>query len=105
MVPLLYQTSLLLFPLTADQEQYDKILELIGSGVKEGAKLLCGGKACGGDLAKGYFIESTVFADVEDDMRIAKEEIFGPVMQIFKFKVYCLNCLFYFLLPNTCNKL
>merc|ERR1712198_271618 len=36
--------------------------------------------------AKGYYIESTVFTDVDDDMRIAKEEIFGPVMQIFKFK-------------------
>jgi len=69
-----------------DQDQYDKILELIGSGIQEGAKLLCGGKACGGDLAKGYYIESTVFADVQDDMRIAKEEIFGPVMQILKFK-------------------
>jgi len=66
-----------------DQEQYDKILELIESGVEEGAKLMCGGKACGG---KGYFIESTVFADVKDEMRIAKEEIFGPVMQILKFK-------------------
>ena len=70
-----------------DQEQYDKILELIASGVEQGAKLMCGGRACGGDLAKGFFIESTVFADVKDDMRIAKEEIFGPVMQILKFKV------------------
>ena len=70
-----------------DQEQYDKILELIASGVEQGAKLMCGGRACGGDLAKGFFIESTVFADVRDDMRIAKEEIFGPVMQILKFKV------------------
>jgi len=69
-----------------DGEQYEKILELIGSGIKEGAKLMCGGKACGGKLAKGYFIESTVFAEVEDNMRIAKEEIFGPVMQIMKFK-------------------
>ena len=70
-------------------------MELIGSGIKEGAKLMCGGKACSGDLAKGYFIESTVFADVDDDMRIAKEEIFGPVMQIMKFKVMKGNLLFY----------
>lgn len=66
-----------------DAEQHGKILELIDSGVKEGAKLMCGGKA--GDEC-GYFIEPTVFADVEDHMRIAKEEIFGPVMQILKFK-------------------
>jgi len=65
-----------------DEEQMNKILELIESGKKQGAKLLCGGKRKGD---KGYFIESTVFADVTDDMRIAKEEIFGPVQQILKF--------------------
>ncbi|XP_053558477.1 aldehyde dehydrogenase 1A1 [Bombina bombina] len=66
-----------------DKEQYDRILELIESGKKEGAKLECGGKAWGN---KGFFIEPTVFSDVKDDMRIAKEEIFGPVQQILKFK-------------------
>ncbi len=44
---------------------------------------MCGGKAKGD---KGFFIEPTVFADVKDDMQIAKEEIFGPVQQIIKFK-------------------
>ncbi|XP_075216471.1 aldehyde dehydrogenase [Lycorma delicatula] len=66
-----------------DEEQMNKILDLIESGKNEGAKLVAGGKRVGG---KGYFIEPTVFADVTDNMRIAKEEIFGPVQQIIKFK-------------------
>ncbi|XP_070564297.1 aldehyde dehydrogenase 1A1-like [Ptychodera flava] len=66
-----------------DQTQFEKIFELIESGKKEGAKLQCGGGRHGD---KGFFIESTVFSDVQDDMRIAKEEIFGPVQQIMKFK-------------------
>jgi len=66
-----------------DKEQFDKIQDLIKSGVEEGAKLMCGGNTYGD---KGYFIQPTVFADVEDHMRIAKEEIFGPVQQILKFK-------------------
>ncbi|XP_002736989.1 aldehyde dehydrogenase 1A1-like [Saccoglossus kowalevskii] len=66
-----------------DSTQCEKILELIESGKKEGAKLECGGGRHGD---KGCFIESTVFSDVKDDMRIAKEEIFGPVQQIMKFK-------------------
>lgn len=56
-----------------DKEQFDKILDLIASGKKEGAKLECGG-ARHGD--KGYFIQPTVFSDVKDHMRIAKEEVF-----------------------------
>ncbi len=55
----------------------------IESGKKEGAKLLTGGNRAG---SKGFFIEPTVFADVTDDMTICKEEIFGPVMSILKFK-------------------
>uniref|UniRef100_A0A646QFS6 Retinal dehydrogenase 1 n=1 Tax=Hemiscolopendra marginata TaxID=943146 RepID=A0A646QFS6_9MYRI len=66
-----------------DDEQFKKVLDLIESGKKQGATLLCGGERHGN---KGYFIKPTVFADVKDDMRIAKEEIFGPVQQIFKFK-------------------
>ncbi|XP_060063664.1 aldehyde dehydrogenase, mitochondrial-like [Ylistrum balloti] len=66
-----------------DQEQMEKILSLISSGKQEGAKLATGGNRVGD---KGYFIEPTVFTDVQDNMRIAKEEIFGPVMQIMKFK-------------------
>ncbi|KAG8455252.1 hypothetical protein GDO86_001448 [Hymenochirus boettgeri] len=66
-----------------DKEQYDKILELIESGKKQGAKLECGGSTWG---KKGFYIAPTVFSDVKDEMRIAKEEIFGPVQQILKFK-------------------
>ncbi|XP_044534449.1 aldehyde dehydrogenase, cytosolic 2 [Gracilinanus agilis] len=66
-----------------DKEQYTKILDLIESGKKEGAKLECGGGPWG---ERGYFIQPTVFSDVTDEMRIAKEEIFGPVQQIMKFK-------------------
>lgn len=66
-----------------DQEQMVKILDLISSGKKQGARLLLGG-ARHGD--QGYFVQPTVFADVKDDMRICREEIFGPVMQILKFK-------------------
>ncbi|VDP34517.1 unnamed protein product [Soboliphyme baturini] len=66
-----------------DNEQFTKILDLIESGKQEGARLMCGGAKMGDT---GYFIEPTVFADVTDDMRIAREEIFGPVQQILKFK-------------------
>ncbi|XP_036391785.1 LOW QUALITY PROTEIN: retinal dehydrogenase 2-like [Megalops cyprinoides] len=65
------------------QEQQSRVLELIHSGISEGARLECGGKALG---LKGFFIEPTVFSNVTDDMRIAKEEIFGPVQQIMKFQ-------------------
>jgi aldehyde dehydrogenase (NAD+) len=66
-----------------DAEQTGKIMDLISSGKQEGAKLCTGGARVG---EKGYFIQPTVFADVQDNMRIAREEIFGPVMQILKFK-------------------
>ena len=66
-----------------DQDQFDKVMGLIECGKQEGAKLECGGRRVGD---RGYFIEPTVFSDVKDDMRISKEEIFGPVMQISKFK-------------------
>ena len=54
------------------EEQLTKVLDLIESGKQEGAKLHCGG-ARHGD--KGYFVQPTVFSDVTDDMRIAKEEV------------------------------
>lgn len=63
--------------------QRTKILGYVDSGKKEGANLLTGGSKWGN---KGYFVEPTIFADVQDHMTIAKEEIFGPVMSIFKFK-------------------
>jgi aldehyde dehydrogenase (NAD+) len=66
-----------------DQAQFDKVMGFIDSGQSEGAKLVCGGGRVGD---KGYFIQPTVFADVQDDMKIAREEIFGPVMSIIPFK-------------------
>jgi aldehyde dehydrogenase (NAD+) len=65
------------------QEQFDKVMGYISAGKSGGAKLRCGG----GRIGKlGYFIEPTVFTGVKDDMRIAQEEIFGPVMSILPFR-------------------
>ena len=66
-----------------DQTQFDKVMGYIESGRDEGAKLVCGGGRVGD---RGYFIQPTVFADVQDEMKIAREEIFGPVMSIIPFK-------------------
>ncbi len=66
-----------------DKAQFDKILKYIDYGKKDGAKCVTGGKRHGDE---GYFVEPTLFADVEDDMRIARDEIFGPVLSVLKFK-------------------
>ena len=66
--------------------QYDKIQSLIKSGIEEGATLVAGGPENPEDFKKGYFIKPTVFTDVNNDMRIAKEEIFGPVLSIIPFE-------------------
>lgn len=66
-----------------DEIQFKKVLSLIDAGKKEGAKVECGGLRHG---QVGYFVEPTVFSNVTDDMTIAREEIFGPVQQILKFK-------------------
>jgi len=60
----------------------DKILSYVESGKKDGAELLTGGARFGD---KGFFVEPTIFSGVTDDMEIAKDEIFGPVMSIMKF--------------------
>ena len=66
--------------------QYDKIINLINSGIKEGATLAAGGPELPNNLNKGYFIKPTIFTDVSNDMTIAKEEIFGPVLSIIPFE-------------------
>ena len=66
--------------------QYDKIISLINSGIEEGATLAAGGPELPNGLNKGYFIKPTIFTDVNNDMRIAKEEIFGPVLSIIPFE-------------------
>ena len=66
--------------------QYDKIQKLIQSGIDEGATLIAGGPNRPDNLEKGYFVRPTVFSDVTNDMKIAKEEIFGPVLSIIPFE-------------------
>lgn len=71
-------------------EQQSRVLELIQSGITEGAKLECGGKA---PPSKGFFVEPTVFSDVQDHMRIAKEEVSLIdlwILNLTQFK--CLKC-------------
>ena len=65
------------------QEQYDRVMHYITAGKEQGAKMLCGGNRVGD---RGFFIEPTVFDDVADDMTIAREEIFGPVLSVMPFK-------------------
>jgi len=69
----------------AHAEQLSKTLSYVGIGKDEGAELVTGGERIRGDLAKGYFVEPTVFANVSPHMRIAQEEIFGPVAAIIPF--------------------
>lgn len=66
-----------------DADQFNKILSYIDKGKSEGANCLTGGTRSG---SKGFFIEPTVFANVRDEMAIARDEIFGPVMSILPFK-------------------
>lgn len=66
-----------------DQEQFNRVMSYIEAGQREGAQMLYGGDRVGD---RGYFITPTVFADVRDEMKIAQEEIFGPVMSIIKFQ-------------------
>ncbi|CAD6994704.1 unnamed protein product [Ceratitis capitata] len=65
-----------------DEEMMNKVLGYVDIGVKQGANLACGGKRFGNE---GYFIEPTIFTEVTENMRIAQEEIFGPVMSVLKF--------------------
>jgi len=66
--------------------QYDKIINLIKSGIDEGATLAAGGPDLPNNLNKGYFIKPTIFTNVTNDMQIAKKEIFGPVLSIISFE-------------------
>jgi aldehyde dehydrogenase (NAD+) len=69
----------------SSQYQLDKVTEYIGIGTEEGANLVYGGGLPkGGIFYEGYYVEPTIFTDVGQDMRIAQEEIFGPVLTVFK---------------------
>ena len=65
------------------QEQFDRVMGYIAAGQKGGATMKTGGGRVGN---RGYFIEPTIFDNVKDDMTIAQEEIFGPVLSVLKFK-------------------
>ena len=67
------------------RKQLDRVLGYIETGQKEGARLLAGGKARP-DLGGGFFVEPTCFVDVRNDMRIAQEEIFGPVLVVIPYE-------------------
>ena len=67
------------------QAQFDKIQDLIGMGIAEGARLVAGGPGRPEGFNRGYFVRPTVFADVNNQMTIAREEIFGPVLSIIPF--------------------
>jgi len=64
----------------AGKSQFEKVQRLISRGIEEGATLAAGGTGRPDGLTKGYFVKPTVFADVRNDMTIAREEIFGPVL-------------------------
>src|SRR4029077_8916601 len=69
------------------KRHYERVVSMVESGKSEGARLMTGGKRpSGSDFSRGYWLEPTVFADVNPNMRIAKEEIFGPVMSVFSWK-------------------
>ena len=65
--------------------QMDRVLGLIAQGQADGARLVCGGTRSEGDLAAGNFVAPTLFTDVSNDMSIAREEIFGPVLSVIPF--------------------
>ncbi len=67
------------------QVQYDKIQDLIESGIREGATLVTGGSGRPTGVNRGYYVRPTVFANVTPEMRIAREEIFGPVLSIMPY--------------------
>jgi aldehyde dehydrogenase (NAD+) len=70
----------------AHKAQYEKVQELIASGVAEGAKLAAGGPGRPEGLARGFFVRPTVFVDVKPGMRIEREEIFGPVLSVIGYR-------------------
>jgi aldehyde dehydrogenase (NAD+) len=69
----------------ANKSQHEKVQRYIGKGIEEGAKLIAGGPELPNGIQKGYFVKPTVFSDVRNDMTIAREEIFGPVLCIIPY--------------------
>jgi aldehyde dehydrogenase (NAD+) len=72
---------------SVDEGQFKTVLKYIGIGREDGATLVCGGnRATGNGLDKGFFVHPTVFDHVTPDMRIAREEIFGPILSVLRAK-------------------
>ena len=69
-----------------DRIQFDRVQRMIRVGIDEGAKLLCGGLGKPPGLDRGWYVRPTIFADVSNDMTIAQQEIFGPVLVIIPFE-------------------
>jgi len=70
----------------SNKTQYEKVQQLIAAGIEEGAELACGGCGRPDGLEKGFFVKPTVFGNVSNSMRIAQEEIFGPVICLIPYK-------------------
>lgn len=68
------------------ERQMSRVLEYVDIGSSEGASIATGGKRLSGDLGEGFFVEPTVFDNVSNDMRVAQEEIFGPVATVIPFE-------------------
>ncbi|MGY4257784.1 aldehyde dehydrogenase (NAD+) [Bradyrhizobium sp. USDA 4516] len=70
----------------ANEAQFNKVQRLIQAGIDEGAQLITGGLGRPEHLSRGYFVRPTIFADVQNSMTIAREEIFGPVLSILPYQ-------------------
>ena len=69
----------------ANEKQFDRVQRLIAAGIAEGATLVCGGTGRPEGLDRGYFVKPTVFGNVRNEMTIAREEIFGPVLVVMRY--------------------
>jgi aldehyde dehydrogenase (NAD+) len=80
-----FEASTLACPIV-NTKQLDHVLGLIDRGKAQGARVVCGGERVDGDLAAGNFVRPTIFADVDNDMDIARQEVFGPVLAVIPFE-------------------
>jgi aldehyde dehydrogenase (NAD+) len=69
----------------ANRAQFNRVQEMIGAGIAEGARLVCGGPGRPPGLERGFYVRPTLFSDVQPQMRIAQEEIFGPVLSVMAY--------------------
>jgi aldehyde dehydrogenase (NAD+) len=80
-----FEASTLASPLI-NTRQLDHVMGLIARGKEQGARVVCGGERVEGDLAAGNFVRPTIFADVDNAMDIARQEVFGPVLAVIPFE-------------------